>query len=77
VDDSWATIGSVNLDNRSFALNDELNISFRSPAVVTELERHFLLDVKDSRELDLESWRSRPPTVRARELASAALRREL
>jgi len=40
VDSHWVTVGSVNFDNRSFALNDELSISFRDPGVVAELEKH-------------------------------------
>ena len=30
VDANWATVGSINFDNRSFALNDELNPSVRA-----------------------------------------------
>jgi cardiolipin synthase len=44
----WVTVGSVNFDNRSFALNDELNIAFRDPGVVAELETHFLADLEDT-----------------------------
>jgi cardiolipin synthase A/B len=77
VDSHWVTVGSVNFDNRSFALNDELNISFRDPGVVAELEKHFLADLEDARELNLAAWRARPLAMRARELASALVRREL
>jgi cardiolipin synthase len=77
VDSHWVTVGSVNFDNRSFALNDELNISFRDPGVVAELEKHFRADLEDARELNLAAWRARPLAVRARELASALVRREL
>jgi cardiolipin synthase A/B len=77
VDTNWATVGSVNFDNRSFALNDELNLSVRDRAVVAELERHFRADIDDAVKLDLAAWRARPAVVRARELASAAVRREL
>jgi cardiolipin synthase len=77
VDSHWVTVGSVNFDNRSFALNDELNISFRDPGVVAELEKHFLADLEDARELHLAAWRARPLAMRARELASALVRREL
>jgi cardiolipin synthase A/B len=77
VDANWATVGSVNFDNRSFSLNDELNLSLRDRAVVAGLEKHFLADVDDAVELDLAAWRARPASVRARELASAAFRREL
>ena len=77
VDSAWATVGSINFDNRSFSLNDELNLSVREPAVVAELEKHFLDDTDDATELDLASWRARPLPARARELSSAAVRREL
>jgi len=77
VDANWATVGSINFDNRSFALNDELDLSVRDRAVVAELERHFRTDLDDAVELDLAAWRARPAVVRARELASAAIRREL
>jgi cardiolipin synthase len=77
VDANWASIGSVNFDNRSFALNDELNLSLRDRAVVARLEKHFLADLDDAVELDLAAWRARPAVARARELASAAIRREL
>jgi cardiolipin synthase len=77
VDANWATVGSINFDNRSFALNDELNLSLRDREVVAGLEKHFLADTDDARELSLAGWRARPVARRARELASAAVRREL
>ena len=77
VDAGWATVGSINFDNRSFALNDELNLSLRDRGVVAGLEKHFLADLDEARELDLAAWRSRPVRLRAKELASAAVRREL
>ena len=45
--------------------------------MVAELEKHFLADLEDARELALAAWRARPVTKRARELASALVRREL
>ena len=77
VDSAWATVGSINFDNRSFALNDELNLSVRDPAVVAELEKHFLDDTDDAVELDLARWRARPLPAKAKELGSALVRREL
>jgi cardiolipin synthase len=77
VDSAWATIGSINFDNRSFALNDELNLAVRDPAVVATFEKHFLADLDDAVELDLDAWRSRPLAQRARELGGALVRREL
>ncbi len=77
VDPAWATVGSINFDNRSFALNDELNLSLRDPGVVAELEKHFLADADDAVELDLATWQARPLSAKARELGSAVVRREL
>ena len=77
VDDRWSTIGSINFDNRSFALNDELNISFHDPSLIEVLEKHFVGDLDDAIELDADGWRSRPLRNRAREVASALVRREL
>jgi cardiolipin synthase len=77
VDDRWSTVGSINFDNRSFALNDELNISFQDPSLVTVFEKHFIGDLGDSYELDADGWRARPLPSRAREVASALVRREL
>jgi len=77
VDANWATVGSMNFDNRSFALNDELNLSLRDRGVVAGLEKQFLADLDDAFELGLAAWRARPVSVRVRELASAAVRREL
>jgi cardiolipin synthase len=77
VDGQWATVGSINFDNRSFALNDELNISFQDPSLVGVLEKHFIDDLGDARELDAASWRRRPLPARAREIGSALVRREL
>jgi cardiolipin synthase len=77
VDSAWATVGSINFDNRSFSLNDELNIAVRDPAVVATFEKHFLADLDDAVELDLDAWRARPLAQRAREVGGALLRREL
>jgi cardiolipin synthase len=77
VDDQWATVGSINFDNRSFSLNDELNISFQDPALVAVLEKHFVDDLEDARELDAATWRRRPLSARAGEVGSALVRREL
>ncbi|HEY6709399.1 MAG TPA: phospholipase D-like domain-containing protein, partial [Actinomycetota bacterium] len=77
VDASWATVGSINFDNRSFALNDELNLTLCDRGVVAGLEKQFLADLDDALELGLAAWRARPVGVRVRELASAAVRREL
>jgi hypothetical protein len=44
---------------------------------VAGLEKQFLADLDDALELGLAAWQARSVAVRARELASAAVRREL
>ena len=44
IDDTWATIGSANIGNRSFYGDTELNASFRHRPTVTELRRDLLLE---------------------------------
>jgi len=64
VDDSIALIGSTNIDIRSFALNAEVSLIVYAPAVAAQLRKiqeHYLAQ---SDELDLASWRKRPPLER-------------
>ena len=76
VDGTWSTVGSINFDNRSFSLNDELNLSVWDEPVARTLEEHFKLDLEDAHELTLDEWKARPLASIARERASALLRRE-
>ena len=39
VDGTWATIGSTNFDNRSFALNEELNLTLYDRSLARSLEK--------------------------------------
>ena len=48
VDGIWATVGSTNLDNRSFALNQELNLVVHGAAIAGRLEEAFYDDLKQS-----------------------------
>ena len=59
VDGVWSTIGSTNLDNRSFALNEELNLVVYSAAVGRRLEQVFADDLARARKVDLRGWRAR------------------
>lgn len=77
VDGTWSTVGSINFDNRSFSLNDELNLSVWDEPVARTLEEHFKLDLEDAHELTLDEWRARPRASIVKERASALLRREL
>jgi cardiolipin synthase len=76
-DDCWANVGTANFDNRSLALQDEMNCSVIDVGIVAELEKHLLDDLDDSEELDLGRWRKRPLRSRAYELAAESLRHSL
>jgi cardiolipin synthase A/B len=59
VDGVWATIGSTNFDNRSFALNEELNLALHDKSVAQSLEAVFAEDLKHSRKITYEEWDAR------------------
>ena len=54
VDGRWASIGSVNLDNRSFALNSELNLVFLDRGIAARLINVFREDLKFSRRVSAD-----------------------
>lgn len=60
VDDTYMTLGSVNFDNRSFSINDEVNINVIDPATVRAFQRSFADDLARSRPLTIEAHRNRP-----------------
>ena len=59
VDGVWGTIGSTNFDNRSFALNQELNLTFYDRTVATRLEEIFYEDLKYAKQISYKEWKSR------------------
>ncbi len=56
VDDQWVSIGSANLDNRSFALNSELNLVFYDRAMARTLNAVFRQDLQFTRRVTYEAW---------------------
>jgi len=60
VDGVWATVGSTNFDNRSFALNEELNLTLYDRSLAQHLEKDFAEDLKHSRKITYEEWEARP-----------------
>jgi len=73
IDGRWATIGSTNFDNRSFAFNEESNVSFTDPALVADLERIYRDDESISTRLTLEGWQRRGLVQRTREVIASLL----
>jgi len=77
VDRHWASVGSVNFDNRSFKLNDEATLCVQSDAFAGHLTDVFEADLERSEEIRPGRWRARGPLQRAQEAALKLGRREL
>src|SRR5205085_6319721 len=56
VDDQWVSIGSANLDNRSFAINNELNVTFLDRQLARRLTEIFEDDLKYTIAVSREDW---------------------
>src|SRR6056297_4299557 len=59
VDDTVASVGTANLDIRSLEINFEVNAFIYDRKTVKKLERDFLGDISESREIQLEEHRKR------------------
>ena len=60
VDGVWMSVGSTNMDNRSFRLNDECNLNIIDKKWVGEFAAVFEQDKLRAQEMTLEAWNSRP-----------------
>jgi len=60
VDGAWATVGSTNFDNRSFAMNDELNVGIHDRAIARGLEELFEQNLRRARRIDYERPQGAP-----------------
>ena len=60
VDGLWVSVGTMNFDNRSLALNDESTLMVLDSAAGQRMEAVFLDDLTHSQEIDLDVFRRRP-----------------
>jgi cardiolipin synthase len=67
VDGVWSTIGSSNFDDRSFRLNDEVNVNVYDVEVAAQMETMFREDLTNSEEVKLGKWFRRPAFDRMKE----------
>jgi cardiolipin synthase len=70
VDGLWATIGTTNFDNRSFAHNEESNVCVRDGDFAAVLEASFEEDALACRRVTLDAWRRRGAAESLRGLAA-------
>jgi len=67
IDSEWASIGSTNLDWRSFVHNYEADLVVLDAGFAREMERRFMLDVKASVEIKAQDWERRGALERLKE----------
>lgn len=60
VDDNFVSVGSANLDNRSFRLNDKTNLNVFGTRFARSQVKIFEQDRRKSERITLEAWRRRP-----------------
>ncbi len=67
IDKVWSTVGSTNLDSLSMLHNDEVNAVVLNREFAAEMEKMFVRDLTDSRQIEWNEWKNRPWLPRIRE----------
>ena len=75
IDDEFTTIGSYNLDERSWRKNLEVNLAVLDPAFARHVRTWFEYDLSRARRVDLATWRTRPWTRVGAEWLALTFRR--
>jgi len=70
IDGVWSTIGSTNLDWRSFLHNDELNATILGRDFARQMDAMFAKDLAESDPVELERWEDRSLLLRLKEWAA-------
>ncbi|MBR2513841.1 MAG: cardiolipin synthase B [Halomonas sp.] len=60
IDDRWASIGSTNLDNRSFRINKEGNLNIYDEDFARYIRELIEDDIRQAEHYDLDRWHERP-----------------
>jgi cardiolipin synthase len=69
-------VGSTNFDNRSFGLNDEVNLAAFDAGLADRLQQDFARDLAHSRAVSYDEWRRRSIFERAHEWLGWILERQ-
>ncbi|MGZ8710587.1 MAG: cardiolipin synthase [Thermoanaerobaculia bacterium] len=77
VDGIWSTVGSSNFDDRSFRLNDEVNVNVYDEGIAAEMEEMFFDDLAQCQEVNLRKWFRRPMFDRLKENFADLFKRQL
>jgi cardiolipin synthase len=67
IDGVWSTIGSTNLDWRSFTNNQEINAVILGQDFGAQMQAMFEKDLESSKQITLEGWKKRSLIARIKE----------
>ncbi|MBT8421650.1 MAG: cardiolipin synthase B [Gammaproteobacteria bacterium] len=73
IDSAWSTVGSSNLDYRSFLHNFETNAFVVGSEFARALEQQFLQDQERADEIDAKRWAKRPCLMMFKEFVATLL----
>ncbi|MEO8407260.1 MAG: phospholipase D-like domain-containing protein [Oxalobacteraceae bacterium] len=73
IDGVWSTVGSANIDMRSFLHNTEVNVIVLGTDFGQAMEDAFQEDLQDSQQITGEEWEQRPFVDRLKEWATRRL----
>ena len=77
IDGVWSTVGSTNLDWRSFMDNDEINAVILGRDFATQMAAMFAKDLAASQAIDPQAWQDRPMQFKLKEWLAQLLERWL
>jgi len=70
IDSIWSTVGSTNLDTRSFLHNSELNVIVFGGQFGAAMEAAFAGDLRNAKQVTKEEWARRPLINRLKEITA-------
>ncbi|YCM45653.1 cardiolipin synthase [Verrucomicrobiaceae bacterium 227] len=76
-DRKLASVGSANFDNRSFRLNDEMNLNVYDEDFALQMTKIFEEDLRECSRVSLETWQNRPLKTKLLDFWFRLFRRQL
>ena len=77
VDGFWATVGTANFDNRSFALSEETHVCFDDPSLIMELQAVFYADLTQCARVELAEWKRRGIWQQVKEILASLIENQM
>ncbi len=77
VDGVWATVGTTNFDNRSFALSEETNVCFHDASLVDQMREIFAADLAHCERVELADWDRRGAVQQTKEMLASLIENQV